>query len=188
MGARSYIPQLGRFLTPDPIPGGSANGYDYANQDPINGFDLDGLKPNKKKKEAAKARPVHLTHVTAPKMKKCCGVIQVTVPNPFHAIGHVLGQFTEKAEAVAWHVIVREVKESARALEFESRTIGQAEHVMEEWERKQNPFMVNSFSARAACLQNGAQSFFEAYGTEGADAGKLSVWFAEGCVEGVAER
>jgi hypothetical protein len=42
MGARSYIPQLGRFLTPDPIPGGSANRYDYANRDPINTFDLGG--------------------------------------------------------------------------------------------------------------------------------------------------
>lgn len=44
MGARSYIPQLGRFLTPDPIPGGSANAYDYADQDPINNFDLTGTK------------------------------------------------------------------------------------------------------------------------------------------------
>lgn len=42
MGARSYVPSLGRFLTPDPILGGSANPYDYANQDPINNFDLDG--------------------------------------------------------------------------------------------------------------------------------------------------
>lgn len=44
MGARSYIPQLGRFLTPDPVPGGSANPYDYADQDPINNFDLTGEK------------------------------------------------------------------------------------------------------------------------------------------------
>jgi RHS repeat-associated protein len=42
MGARTYIPQLGRFLQVDPVDGGSANAYDYANQDPVNQFDLDG--------------------------------------------------------------------------------------------------------------------------------------------------
>ena len=42
MGDRVYVPQLGRFLQVDPIPGGSANAYDYANQDPVNVFDLDG--------------------------------------------------------------------------------------------------------------------------------------------------
>ncbi|MEU7765026.1 PA14 domain-containing protein [Nocardia sp. NPDC049190] len=42
MGARTYLPILGRFLQTDPIPGGSANSYDYANSDPINTFDLTG--------------------------------------------------------------------------------------------------------------------------------------------------
>jgi RHS repeat-associated protein len=42
MGVRLYNPMSGRFLQTDPVPGGSANAYDYANQDPINSFDLDG--------------------------------------------------------------------------------------------------------------------------------------------------
>ena len=43
MGARPYDPSLGRFLAVDPFDGGSLNNYDYAGQDPINKFDLDGL-------------------------------------------------------------------------------------------------------------------------------------------------
>nr|WP_264085102.1 PA14 domain-containing protein [Kibdelosporangium phytohabitans] len=42
MGARVYLPVLGRFLQVDPVPGGSANDYDYVDADPVNGLDLAG--------------------------------------------------------------------------------------------------------------------------------------------------
>ena len=42
MGVRSYVPALGRFLQVDPVLGGAANAYDYALQDPVNTYDLDG--------------------------------------------------------------------------------------------------------------------------------------------------
>ncbi len=42
MGVRSYVPDLGRFLQPDPRPGGSANAYAYGFGDPVNTSDLSG--------------------------------------------------------------------------------------------------------------------------------------------------
>lgn len=42
MGARSYVPEVGRFLQPDPIPGGSANAYSYTFADPVNSSDPTG--------------------------------------------------------------------------------------------------------------------------------------------------
>jgi RHS repeat-associated protein len=42
MGARSYEPQLGRFMQPDPVPGGSANAYTYTFGDPVNTTDPSG--------------------------------------------------------------------------------------------------------------------------------------------------
>ncbi|MGW4877661.1 RHS repeat-associated core domain-containing protein [Streptomyces sp. NPDC004262] len=45
MGVRLYDPARGRFLQPDPVPGGSANAYDYSNADPCNATDTDGMSP-----------------------------------------------------------------------------------------------------------------------------------------------
>ncbi|MEM9515880.1 MAG: RHS repeat-associated core domain-containing protein [Actinomycetota bacterium] len=45
MGARVYLPQLGRFSSPDPIPGASNSEYTYARSDPINYHDPNGLSP-----------------------------------------------------------------------------------------------------------------------------------------------
>ncbi|HEY0228332.1 MAG TPA: RHS repeat-associated core domain-containing protein [Mycobacterium sp.] len=44
MGARQYVPALGRFLSVDRIPGGNANAYNYPN-DPLNAFDPTGMRP-----------------------------------------------------------------------------------------------------------------------------------------------
>jgi RHS repeat-associated protein len=42
MGARSYVPQIARFLQPDPVQGGSANAYTYTFGDPVNSSDPSG--------------------------------------------------------------------------------------------------------------------------------------------------
>ena len=42
MGARSYVPQIGRFLQPDSVPGGSTNVYAYTDGNPVNETDLTG--------------------------------------------------------------------------------------------------------------------------------------------------
>jgi RHS repeat-associated protein len=42
MGARSYVPAIGRFLQPDPVEGGSANEYAYTYGDPVNSSDPSG--------------------------------------------------------------------------------------------------------------------------------------------------
>jgi RHS repeat-associated protein len=54
MGVRGYLPNVGRFVSVDPVPGGSANAYDYCDQDPINCLDLGGDRAHKKAHRIAK--------------------------------------------------------------------------------------------------------------------------------------
>ena len=42
MGVRLYQPATGRFMSVDPVPGGSASAYDYCAADPVNCTDLGG--------------------------------------------------------------------------------------------------------------------------------------------------
>jgi RHS repeat-associated protein len=44
MGARPYVPRLGRFLATDPEEGGCANAYTYVHGDPVNVTDVDGTR------------------------------------------------------------------------------------------------------------------------------------------------
>ncbi|MDA0182472.1 hypothetical protein OJ997_19340 [Solirubrobacter phytolaccae] len=70
MGARVYLPATGRFLQVDPVEGGSATDYDYANQDPLNVFDLDGHKAVRR---APPARRVQIAAAPAKKKRKLWG-------------------------------------------------------------------------------------------------------------------
>jgi hypothetical protein len=61
MGVRVYDPTIGRFLSLDPVHGGSANAYEYAGGDPVNSYDLDG-RCNKECHEARACMSVGYTN------------------------------------------------------------------------------------------------------------------------------
>ena len=42
MGARTYVPAIGRFMQADPVPGGSASAYAYVHGDPVSEADPSG--------------------------------------------------------------------------------------------------------------------------------------------------
>ena len=92
MGARVYIPALGRFIQLDPKVGGSANGYDYVNQDPVNNTDPSGNE----------SENWLITGLTA---LASMGIAALVAPARGALVGMIVGAFTGAVVAGASHAI-----------------------------------------------------------------------------------
>jgi hypothetical protein len=84
----TYIQAPGRFLQTDPIPGGSANNYDYCAADPINCTDLNGLFVVP---DGGFGWHSHWGNWTPPRKSGGCSWICVARHWPTNAAGRVMG-------------------------------------------------------------------------------------------------
>jgi RHS repeat-associated protein len=116
MGARSYVPAIGRFISVDPQKGGSANAYDYTNQDPVNAVDLSGEKPW----DYAEFGPCRgQMHVYSPKQ----------APDHFHSYGTFYIRYWVSCKANGIVVSVQKVIRRFERLGKGGEVIAEHEHL-----------------------------------------------------------
>jgi RHS repeat-associated protein len=104
MGARPYVPSLGRFLSVDPVEGGSANDHDYCFGDPTNCTDLNG-------KEAGKWTSVGAFCLSRPSRAGACTVAWALGEVARSASKEAFPSAEQRAEAdafrhVYWHALM----------------------------------------------------------------------------------
>jgi RHS repeat-associated protein len=114
MGVRSYVSAIGRFISTDPVQGGSANAYDYADQDPVNAFDLTGKSrtgnppPRTPAEIRARNRRIAREHGFRPFDTNGCTGRGCVTRDFAHVgsvnFGHVLGGLVKKMVTVASNI------------------------------------------------------------------------------------